>query len=114
MKKVVSLVGILFTMSACSSEVDITKYPDNIQNCYNNIYYHSNNCNKDKVILKYCQCFSAKVANINNIINDQWNAGPRSPILSNALANKKERMLDKAADECTEKTGYTRVSQCKK
>jgi len=112
MKKLLVLLGVVLTVSACDSEVDITKYPENIQNCYNTVYYKDSNCNKGKTILKYCQCFVPKSIGINQRIEESWNIGPRNIFLKSALLDKKERMLDKAAEECSKSTGYIFVANC--
>ncbi len=113
MKKILLLAGVLF-ITGCDSNVDITKYPESVQRCYNSAYYHTDKCSTDKAILKYCECFTAKSTNIDIKINESWNAGPRSPMLSHALDTKRDKLLDEAAADCAKKTGYTMVADCKK
>lgn len=115
MKKILVLLGIVLTVSACDSEVDITKYPEAIQQCYNGIYYNTNNCNKSKTILKYCQCFTAKSTAIVEQTNQNIKyRGKGWDFLNWGVKAAGEKKLQAAANECAEKTGYTRVANCKK
>lgn len=114
MKKLFLLVGVL-CVTGCDSEVDITKYPADIQQCYNAAYYHKDNCSKSKQILKYCQCFSAKAAPINAETNQNIQyRGKGWEFLNWGVKAEGEKKLDQAADECAKQTGYTRVANCKK
>lgn len=112
MKKLLVLLGVVLTVSACDSEIDITKYPETIQNCYNTIYYEDINCNKGKTILKYCQCFMPKSIGINQRIEKTWNMGLKNIYVLGGLNSERERMLDKAAEECSKNTGYIFIADC--
>lgn len=117
MKKLFLLVGVL-CVTGCDSNVDITKYPENIQTCYNSVFYHSDNCNKSKTIIKYCQCFNAKSDAITKKTNQTWGtisqARAQNMLMYNALEREAHESFNKAADECAKKTGYVRVANCKK
>jgi hypothetical protein len=97
MKKLLLLpVALLFV--ACD-RVDISKYPEDVQICYNDAIYDKDNCTESKkIVVKYCQCVSAKKAAIKAQMPDESSA-------SYGIRMFVER--HKIREECAEKTGYT-------
>lgn len=114
----------MLLLSACDN-VDISKYPQNVQNCYNQVIYDVNNCTKSKkAILNYCQCYTSNLAKKTEEINANYrqasaglnffNAGS----LNSALRATSQATLNQYATElvkdCASKTGYTPIAECKK
>ena len=93
MKKLLLLpVALLFV--ACD-RVDISKYPEDVQACYNDAINDKDNCTESKkTVVKYCECVSAKMAQM-----------PDESSASYAIRMFVER--HKIRKECAEKTGYT-------
>lgn len=119
MKRLLFCALCATTLAACDN-VDITKYPENIQKCYNDIIYNDSTCTKSKkVILNYCQCTEAAVENITNETNaaiQQANAIGFGFIVALGAGNVQSAFVQKteaAYDACAEKTGYTRAKNCK-
>ena len=129
LKKLV-LITFVFGLAACDN-VDISRYPESVQNCYNGIIYDSNNCTHSKrTIVKYCQCTTGKESEIkakaseldqdlrgavalaggmNRTMGGFFIAGAQ-----NTANEKLHKFAQKLYDDCAKKTGYTRVKNCKK
>lgn len=109
MKKIFSLIMVLILLSACDN-VDITRYPDNIQECYNGIIYGKDkNCTTNKkVIIKYCECTESQRKAYMSQINISDSASKE--IFMNLVGYQE---LQKIYDRCAEQTGYVRVKNCK-
>lgn len=114
MKKLL-FIAFVFGLVGCDSNVDITRYPENIQECFNKIYYNDNNCTKSqKTIVKYCECFQAKYSQA--VAQEQQDYDTKVVTLGyNNFVTKVSRMsvhdrlYEKSrqiASECADKTGY--------
>jgi hypothetical protein len=59
MLKKVFFICSLLSLVACD-KVDVSKYPQDVQNCYNKMISSPDNCTKSKKnTLKYCDCLVA-------------------------------------------------------
>ena len=89
------LILPIFTLAACDN-VDISKYPEDVQECYTQTLESTDNCTKSKkTVVKYCECISAKKAAM------KAEAGKElSPI---RLFVERQKMRE----ECAKQTGYT-------
>jgi len=100
MLKKIFYICSLLTLIACD-KVDISKYPEGIQNCYNKTISSTDNCTKSKkIIVKYCECVSAGKAEIK---------APDGKSVSDSIRAWVD--MQKLYEKCAEKTGYT---SCKK
>ena len=125
MKKTVLGVVALTVLSGCDN-VDITKYPVAVQECYNSIIYNNDNCTKSKkTIIKYCECSQGVQGQIEakalearqgavaaaTLFGGAFGglAGVGAAVQAQAVVNSYAQEL---YNECAEKTGYTRVSVC--
>lgn len=125
MKKTVLGVVALTVLSGCDN-VDITKYPVAVQECYNGIIYNNDNCTKSKkTIIKYCECSQGVQGQIEakalearqgavaaaTLFGGAFGglAGVGAAVQAQAVVNSYAQEL---YNECAEKTGYTRVSVC--
>lgn len=123
MKKLLLCICGTVLLAGCD-DVDITKYPENIQSCYNEIIYAPENCTTSKQsILKYCQCFHSqydkKVEEVNAKLRQGsaalafMKAGSLNAVYraqANAALNK---YADELVESCAKETGYTPFKQCK-
>ena len=81
--KYIIFIGLI--LSGCD-DVDISKYPEYIQSCYNSIIYDEANCTKsNKSTLKYCEC----------------------------LYGFKDNLTHGIYNICAKKTSFTPLTQCK-
>jgi len=125
------LIATTLLLVAACDNVDISRYPESVQKCYNGIIYDDNNCTSSKrTIIKHCECVQAQDSKINakaeelnkglrgsaafaGTMNAQWGgffmAGVR-----NTAQEKLDAYAEKLYDECAKKTGYTRMKNCKK
>ena len=95
MKKILLFLPI-FTLVACDN-VDISKYSEDIQNCYNKTISSEDNCTENKkIIVKYCECISTGKAEIK---------APNGESVSDSIRAWVD--MQKLRDKCAEKTGYT-------
>ena len=137
MKKLIFLIPV-FVLASCDN-VDITKYPESVQSCYNGIINADNTCTKrKKTIVKYCQCndslepeiqakgqeiarklylkyqasnVAAAVSGL-GILGGMWAEREKSADLEEAKKEYAE-FKDKLYDKCAKKTGYIRAKNCK-
>ena len=92
------LLPVVLLMVACD-RVDISKYSEDIQACYNDAIHDKDNCTESKkIVVKYCECVSAKQAAIKA-------ATPDESSTSYAIRMFVEK--HKIRKECAQKTGYT-------
>lgn len=130
MLKHLLLISLSVLVVACDN-VNVEKYSESIQKCYNGIIYSDDNCNTSKrKIIKYCQCTDAMEPKINakaeelnqglrganafaSTMNRGWGnlfaAGVR-----NSAQNQLNEYAQKLYDDCAKKTGYIRIKNCKK
>lgn len=98
MKKLFLILPI-FTLAACDN-VDISKYPEDVQECYTQTLESTDNCTKSKkTVVKYCECISAKKAAM------KAEAGEEEQTVSYAIRLFVER--HKMREACAKQTGYT-------
>lgn len=128
LKKILCVCSVV-TLTACDN-VDISRYPESIQNCYNEIIYEDNNCTTSKkTIVRYCQCTDGKQADLDAKWNElnrgvraaraggffKGNAGGLVRFgLQNSARAQYDAYAEKLFDECAKKTGYTRIKNCPK
>lgn len=117
MKKLLILIGIVLSLSACEEEIDITMYPTPIQNCFNLVYYHEYNCNDSKTILNYCQCIVPKLESINNEIINLQNTNYFFPkdnwLFKASIEGERKAKTKEAVNSCISQTNYILTSTCK-
>jgi len=95
MKKILLLLPV-FTLAACDN-VDISKYPEDVQKCYTQTLERTDNCTESKkIVVRYCECVSAGKAEIKT---------PNGQSVSDSIRAWAE--MQKLRDRCAEKTGYT-------
>lgn len=125
-KKIMYLCCML-ALVGCN-DVDISHYPESIQQCYNGIIYDNDVCTTNKrTIIKYCQCtdgkqpeldaYAAKLDSGVRAAGSMFHGSMRSFArigLQNSASAKYDAFAEKIYDECAKKTGYTRVKNCKK
>jgi len=129
LNKILMIISVLL-IAACDN-VDVSRYPEGVQKCYNGIIYDNGNCTKSKrTIVKYCECTEAQEEKLkvkaeelnkglrgsaafagamNNTMSGFFMAGMR-----NSAQSQLEEYAQKLYDECAKKTGYTRIKNCKK
>lgn len=96
MLKKIFCVCSLLTLIACD-KVDISKYPEDIQNCYIQTVSSADNCTKSKkIIVKYCECINAGKAEIKT---------PDEKSVSDSIRAWVD--MQKLYEKCAEKTKYT-------
>lgn len=109
MKRLLFCALCATTLAGCDN-VDITKYPADIQECYNTIIYNNDNCTSNKkVILQYCQCYVPKAREAAASYEQQGRLGARMGAGIFAIANAQlgfEKKTGEIADICAEKTGF--------
>ena len=123
-------IGTALVLTACDN-VDISKYPEGVQKCYNGIVFNDENCTKSKkTIVRYCECSQGQEAKINakaaelekdirganamaGLMNRQW-GGLFMAGAQNDAREKLEEYVQELYDECAKKTGYTRIKNCPK
>lgn len=127
LSKILLFIPILL-LTACDN-VDISKYPEFVQQCYNGIIYSDNYCGiSKKITVRYCECCFAKQGDIyakQQELNDAAVAagmfygsavGPLSGFAAlgaQSMAQKKLDMYRKQLyTECAEKVGFT-TENCK-
>ena len=94
LKKLIYLCSSLILV-ACDN-VDISKYPDDVQNCYYDTISSDNNCTKSKkTIIKFCECVTARKAKIKAESDD---------VQSAIVAFVERHKIHKG---CAADTGYT-------
>jgi len=130
MLKHLLLISLSVLVVACDN-VNLDKYSESIQKCYNSIIYSDNNCNTSKrKIIKYCQCSDAMESKINAKaaeLDDGLRGtaafagtmrGAWGGLFMAGAQNKAREKLDQYAqtlyDDCAKKTGYIRIKNCKK
>lgn len=63
LKKLLCVCSLL-ALGACDN-VDVSKYPDDVQDCYYDTISSDNNCTKNKkTIIRFCECVAARNAKI--------------------------------------------------
>lgn len=130
MLKHLFLISLSVLVVACDN-VDIEKYSESVQKCYNGVIYSDNNCNTSKrKIIKYCQCtdamepkIQAKAAELDEglrgtaafagTMRGAWGGLFMAGAHSQAR-EKLEKYAQTLYDDCAKKTGYTRIKNCKK
>lgn len=94
LKKLVYACSLL-ALVACDN-VDVPKYPDDVQDCYYDTISSDNNCTKNKkTIIRFCECVAARNAKIKAEGDD----------VSSAIVAFVER--HKIHKGCAKDTGYT-------
>ncbi len=94
LKKVFCICSLL-TLIACD-KIDISKYPEDVQNCYNKTISNTDNCTKSKkIIVKYCECVGAGKVDIK---------APDRKSVSDSIRAWVD--MQKLYKRCAEKTGY--------
>ena len=130
LNKVLIMCSVLL-IAGCDN-VNITRYPEPVQKCYNSIIYDADNCTTSKkTIVRYCECqyaqtekLEAKWAELNeeleahHAFSEVFIGGGWGNLAVSALRDSVQHRFEKYAqelfDECAAKTGYTRVKNCKK
>ena len=109
MKKVLLLTGTILTLAACDSNIDISKYPENIQTCYNSILFDDDfKCVKPKTILSYCQCYDVEY----NKAYSQYSRLENNISGMNLMGlSYMDEQLKKARNNCAEKVKLTRCTK---
>ncbi len=106
--------------------IDITKYPESVQSCYNENIYSDNSCTKNKrTILKYCECIQGFQAEIDNkkteantkleIAAFHWStthlpySGSTRGFAGETtdIKNRLNAYIKSVYEKCAKKTGYT-------
>ncbi len=107
---------LLFFLTGCDSDIDITKYPENIQKCFNHIYYSDNNCTKkQKIIIKFCECYNAKYSQkiqkeeeiYSKTVNLFGYDNFFSQINRLTASDRMNEISQEVSNDCAKRTGYT-------
>ena len=119
-KLVIGICGL--AMLAGCDDVDISKYPENIQSCYNNIIYNADNCTTSKkAIVKHCECYESQYAPKATQVKKKYQMGSMATnhnrfvnfVYANEMNKELKELSDQVAADCAKKTGYTLIRQCK-
>lgn len=135
MKRILTMCMLsIFVLSACEDNIDITRYPGYVQNCYHDIVDNKNNCTTSKrKIIKYCECcyemeplIAKKSADLDTAryqVRSQLvslgglgllTGALTMPEFNQGLIEELRNYTQKLYDNCAKDTGYTRIANCPK
>ncbi len=98
LKKLLCVCSLL-GLGACDN-VDVSKYPDDVQDCYYDTISSDNNCTKNKkTIIRFCECVAARKAKIKEKIKADGD-----DVQSSIVAFVERHKIHKG---CAKDTGYT-------
>ena len=115
---ILAIIGVIYFFDfPVIQHIDITKYPENVQNCYNEGIYSDYSCTKNKrTILKYCECLQGLQPEIsrrkNANLRVDWSTtiepyyGTVRGFASKTTDDNLNDYIKFLYEKCAKKTGY--------